>query len=124
MGSRELLQQVFYNLMNNAIKFSSAGRPPRIAITGRVRESSSSKMSPFTEIVFADNGIGFDNAFAQDIFKSFTRLNGKNEYEGTGLGLSLCKKIIERLNGTIEAHGTPGHGAKFTIVLPAFTSQG
>jgi signal transduction histidine kinase len=70
------------------------------------------------KIEFSDQGIGFEQSFAQRIFESFARLHPKDRFEGTGLGLSLCKKIVERHGGTIEAIGRPGDGAKFLIYLP------
>jgi signal transduction histidine kinase len=69
-------------------------------------------------ISIEDNGIGFDQVHAKNIFETFTRLHSKDQYEGTGLGLALCKKIVERHRGTIEAAGTEGKGALFTITLP------
>ena len=66
----------------------------------------------------SDNGIGFDDSEAEVIFQSFTRLHPKDKYEGTGLGLSLCRKIAERHGGTITASGSAGKGAVFTVVLP------
>ena len=72
----------------------------------------------FAKIIVSDNGIGFDAAHSERIFDSFARLNPKDKYEGTGLGLSLCRKIVQRHNGQIEAHGIEGKGASFTITLP------
>ncbi|WP_243745493.1 sensor histidine kinase [Segetibacter sp. 3557_3] len=69
-------------------------------------------------ILVSDNGIGFEPEYAQTIFETFTRLNPADEYEGTGLGLALCKKIVERHGGAISATGEPGKGAQFRIVLP------
>ena len=69
-------------------------------------------------IVVADNGIGFEQEYSERIFMTFTRLNSKDQYEGTGLGLSLCRKIAERHGGTIRAEGEPGVGAKFIVTLP------
>ena len=65
-----------------------------------------------------DNGIGFDNAYKEQIFKIFQRLHGRMEYEGTGIGLATCRKIVERHHGTIDADGRPGEGTTFTITLP------
>ncbi|GEO11990.1 sensor histidine kinase [Segetibacter aerophilus] len=72
----------------------------------------------FVKINLSDNGIGFPQEYAASIFDSFTRLNPADVYEGTGLGLALCKKIVERHNGSISAQGEPGEGAVFTILLP------
>ena len=73
---------------------------------------------PYKRITVADNGIGFEPQYAEKIFKTFTRLNARDKYEGTGLGLSLCKKIVQRHSGTIEADGQLNAGSVFTIILP------
>jgi PAS domain S-box-containing protein len=124
-GSSILLYQLFYNLINNSLKFSVSGVQPRILIScsdynvAQVKNNNPLKPGiQYQRISVADNGIGFEQAFAQKIFKTFTRLNAKDKYEGTGLGLSLCKKIVERHYGTIEAEGKINEGAVFTIVLP------
>jgi len=70
------------------------------------------------ELRFADNGIGFDNRYKDQIFAIFQRLHGRMEFEGTGIGLSTCRKIIERHNGTIDADGKEGEGATFIVHLP------
>lgn len=111
-GAPVLIHQLFYNLLNNSLKFSQAGVPPVIYISGAITEES------IAEIGFADNGIGFDQQHAMTIFDTFARLNSKDKYEGTGLGLSLCKKIVQRHHGTITAIGTKNKGAVFTIKLP------
>ena len=72
----------------------------------------------YNEIIIKDNGIGFDQNFAEQIFTSFFRLNSKDHYEGSGLGLALCKKIVERHNGYITAIGKKGNGSQFIILLP------
>jgi signal transduction histidine kinase len=72
----------------------------------------------FAKIVVSDNGIGFEQEHAEKIFTTFTRLNSKDKYEGTGLGLALCKKIVQRHSGFITARGERGKGAEFTILLP------
>jgi signal transduction histidine kinase len=79
-----------------------------------------SKEKAFVRMILQDNGIGFAQSDAERIFKTFLRLNSKDKFEGTGLGLSLCKKIVERHGGSIWAEGKPGEGAVFTILLPAF----
>ncbi len=110
-----LLYQLFYNLINNSLKFSRKEIAPEISISGDVITKSGRS---FARIVLADNGIGFDQQYAAAIFHPFTRLNRKDEYEGTGLGLALCKKIVERHRGSISVMGTPGAGTVFTILLP------
>jgi PAS domain S-box-containing protein len=110
-----LIYQLFYNLLNNALKFSKKDEPPLISITGSlVRDEG----QDFGKILFSDNGIGFEQAFAELIFTTFTRLNTKDEFEGTGLGLALCKKIVERHGGRIFATGSENSGAVFTVLLP------
>jgi signal transduction histidine kinase len=76
------------------------------------------KAEKYLKIVITDNGIGFENEYAQKIFAIFQRLHGRSEYEGSGIGLSICKKIVEHHGGVIFAQGQPGLGATFTIILP------
>jgi PAS domain S-box-containing protein len=111
-GSPLLLHQLFYNLVANALKFSRPDVPPVVTVQGE-------RQGGFFEIVVRDNGIGFEQGFADHIFQTFSRLNAKDKYEGTGLGLSLCKKIAERHGGSIAAQGVPGEGATFILHLPA-----
>lgn len=115
-GTPILVYQLFYNLIKNSLKFSHPDRPVRIDIAGeRVQHND----RWFHEIVYTDNGIGFNNQYADVIFGSFTRLHAKDQYEGSGLGLALTKKIVERHGGTITAYGVEGVGATFTIRWPA-----
>ncbi|WP_428229558.1 sensor histidine kinase [Flavobacterium sp.] len=113
-GAPVLLYQLFYNLINNSIKFAKANVPPQISIASEIKEND----TDFIQIMVTDNGIGFDPDYAGRIFETFTRLNPKDKYEGTGLGLSLCKKIVERHGGSIMAKGIPGEGTTFIITLP------
>ncbi|GAA4334772.1 hypothetical protein GCM10023184_29090 [Flaviaesturariibacter amylovorans] len=122
-----LIYQLFYNLVNNALKFAKEDRALRIRVhsqesTVQQTESSGSNSAGkrFTEVMVQDNGIGFAQEAAERIFQTFTRLHAKDRYEGTGLGLSLCRKIAERHGGTIRAEGKPGVGATFYVVLPIF----
>ncbi|RZJ28304.1 MAG: PAS domain-containing sensor histidine kinase, partial [Flavobacterium sp.] len=114
-GARVLLHQLFYNLTNNAIKFARPGVQPQIKLSSSFQTNN---QKPFVHIVLQDNGIGFSADDAERIFDTFVRLNAKDSFEGTGLGLSLCKKIVERHGGTITADGTLGEGAEFVIELP------
>lgn len=114
-GASVLLYQLFYNLVINAIKFAREGEAPVIKITS---ESVLYQGRGFTQIGLQDNGIGFDKKHAGQIFETFTRLHSKDQYEGTGLGLSLCRKIAVRHGGDIVATGIPGEGALFTVSLP------
>jgi PAS domain S-box-containing protein len=114
-GAEVLLYQLFYNLVNNSLKFARENVPSRISITA-AEEWIESVL--YTKIVVADNGIGIPASYSNDIFNAFKRLNSKDKYEGTGLGLALCKKIVERHFGTIRATGAEHVGAVFTITLP------
>jgi PAS domain S-box-containing protein len=121
-GSSILLYQLFYNLINNSLKFSQDVVEPFIKITAdTIYLDAIGKQNEWTKIMIRDNGIGFDIDDARKIFKPFSRLNSKDKYEGTGLGLALCKKIVERHNGTIEASSKEGEGSLFVITLPKKT---
>src|SRR5690606_29696954 len=95
----ELAYQLFYNIIRNALKFSHPDRLPHVHVTS---ELISREGKTFYKISISDNGIGFNNAYAESIFVAFTRLHTKDIYEGTGIGLALCKKIVERHGGTIR----------------------
>ena len=110
-----MLYQLFYNLINNSIKFAQENIPPQINITATEQIEAGNKVAIIT---VEDNGIGFDLDQTGRIFETFTRLNSKDRYEGTGLGLSLCKKIAERHGGSITATGISNKGAIFIITLP------
>jgi PAS domain S-box-containing protein len=112
---RLLIYQLFYNLINNSLKFST-GDETVISIAGGTEQRDG---QDYLKIELADNGIGFEPQFNRKIFEIFSRLNPKDEYEGTGLGLALCKKIVDRHEGYIYAKGQPNKGATFTILLPA-----
>src|SRR5579863_2969336 len=105
------MRQLILNLISNAVKFRREGVRPEIAITGATRRDQA-------VIVVADNGIGFEQQYAERIFRVFERLNGRGEYPGTGIGLALCQKIAARHGGHITADGRPGEGATFTVTLP------
>jgi PAS domain S-box-containing protein len=117
--------QLFTNLMSNALKFACENVPPVIRITSRLLLKPEVNMFPslntrltYTEIVVADNGIGFDPAFSEQIFGIFQRLHGQNQYEGTGIGLSICRKIATNHNGLIYAQSNKEEGTKFHVILP------
>jgi PAS domain S-box-containing protein len=114
-GTPVLIHQLMYNIINNAVKFSRESVTPTIRISGRLLKQEGVEMA---EYVIEDNGMGFSNEYADLIFNIFSRLNSKDQFEGTGLGLALCKKIVERHKGTISASGSPDQGAAFTITLP------
>ncbi|WP_179320959.1 sensor histidine kinase [Winogradskyella helgolandensis] len=118
------IQQLFINLISNSLKYSKEGVPPIIKITHHEvlsREVDAIKDSLYKfhhKITFIDNGIGFEQAYADKIFLLFNRLHGKSEYSGTGIGLAICKKIVENHRGVILAQGKPNFGATFIIYLP------
>ena len=111
------MRQLFQNLLSNSLKFKREGVSPIVTISARVIERSL-RQGDMLELRFADNGIGFDNRYKDQIFAIFQRLHGRMEFEGTGIGLSTCRKIIERHNGTIDADGKEGEGATFIVRLP------
>ena len=118
------MRQVFQNIISNSLKFSKAGIPPQISISAERVSELSTSAAPDAEgwyyrIVIQDNGIGFSNEYAEKIFTLFQRLHTRTRYEGTGIGLSIAKKIISQHNGIIKASGEEKVGARFTIVLPA-----
>jgi signal transduction histidine kinase len=114
-GAPVLIYQLFYNLVNNSLKFVKENTQPVITVSAATVQV---KGVPFTQVKIADNGIGFDPVYSKMIFDTFSRLNPKEEYDGTGLGLSLCRKIVELHNGSIEALGEKNVGATFIITLP------
>ncbi|GGM96681.1 hypothetical protein GCM10010967_33000 [Dyadobacter beijingensis] len=119
-GNRAQIKQVFQNLISNSIKFSRPDVPPVIRIFCDRGNMNGSRQEPATHchITVADNGIGFEKKYQERIFSLFERLNNKDKYEGSGIGLSITKKIIERHHGWITAESAPGDGARFTITLP------
>jgi len=114
-GYRRQLQQMFQNLISNALKYSREGVRPRVDISARLEAIDG---QPCHIIEVRDNGIGFEQKYADKIFQMFARLHGKHEYSGTGIGLSIVKKVVETHGGKISATGVPGVGAVFTIHLP------
>ncbi|MDX2156630.1 MAG: PAS-domain containing protein [Hyphomicrobiaceae bacterium] len=115
------MRQLIQNLLSNALKFKKADVKPVITVSARAGETIAAGplLVPSVVLTIADNGIGFDNVYKDQIFKIFQRLHGRLEYEGTGVGLATCRKIVERHLGTIDADGRSGEGATFTIILPA-----
>ncbi|MGN6541213.1 MAG: sensor histidine kinase [Ginsengibacter sp.] len=121
----ELMRQLFYNLINNAIKFQRKDRQPVIKICLENIDVGNSQINekymsgvPYYKISVSDNGIGFDAKYAEEIFMVFKRLHSYHEYEGTGIGLSICKKIVDKHNGYLTAFGNLNEGATFVIELP------
>nr|WP_294775275.1 CHASE3 domain-containing protein [uncultured Flavobacterium sp.] len=117
------IQQLFINLIGNSLKYSRENVVPEIKITCKRVTAFEEALIPkntkdkFYKITFEDNGIGFEQEYAEKIFILFNRLHNKNEYAGTGIGLAICKKIVENHKGYIFAEGKPNEGAVFTIYL-------
>ncbi|HLT32383.1 MAG TPA: CHASE3 domain-containing protein [Aquaticitalea sp.] len=118
------IKQLFLNLISNSLKYSKEDTAPVIKIgyatakAKHLKTLKSSKYRSYHIITLEDNGIGFDQQYVDQIFELFNRLHGKSEYSGTGIGLSICKKIVENHNGEITAQGNLGQGATFTVYLP------
>ena len=120
------LGQLFANLVSNSLKFSVAGKPPRIRVSARMMEAAEvawhqelNSALDYYCIEFSDNGIGFAQEHASQIFSMFQRLHDRQSYSGTGIGLALCKKIVTNHHGDIYARSVPDKGAIFHVLLPA-----
>jgi PAS domain S-box-containing protein len=105
------LRQLFQNLISNALKYAEPSRPPIVKIRARTNGER-------CEITVEDNGMGFEEKHVERVFKPFQRLHGRSESEGTGMGLAICRKIVDRHGGTITTRPVPGEGATFIINLP------
>ncbi|WP_395043104.1 ATP-binding protein, partial [Flavobacterium sp.] len=117
------VQQLFTNLIGNSIKYSKENVAPIIKISSSMVVAQNDVLLPrnknkFHKITIKDNGIGFNQEYADRIFVLFSRLHNKNEYTGTGIGLAICKKIVENHKGYIFAKGQINEGATFTVYLP------
>ncbi len=118
------MRQLFQNLISNALKFQKPGDLPRVIVEARVYQMKERNIpgalpgEEICKIVVRDNGIGFDSKFAEQIFVVFQRLHSRDEYEGTGIGLAICRKITDRHGGTIVAKSAEGQGAAFIVTLP------
>jgi len=135
------MRQLLLNLVGNALKFQPAGGSPLVKINARMLtsqplvEGNPARSQPgeadaalplagqYCELSIEDNGIGFDEKYTEKIFAVFQRLHGRNEYEGSGVGLAVCRRIVDRHAGKIVARSQPGHGSTFIISLPAKQSQ-
>lgn len=123
-ADKSQVEQLILNLISNAIKFRKPDINPLISIRSREPEESELKglhlinQFDWATITIEDNGIGFDQSFAEKIFAPFQRLHGRSSYKGTGIGLAVCRRIVERHNGQIKAVSEPDKGAKFYIIIP------
>jgi light-regulated signal transduction histidine kinase (bacteriophytochrome) len=104
--------RLFQNLVGNALKYRNSDTPPIIHVSAEQKKSA-------WVITVRDNGIGFDPKYAKDIFSPFKRLHGQQEYSGTGIGLAICRRIVERHGGNIWAESQPGQGSNFHFCIPA-----
>ncbi len=123
-----LMQQLFYNLISNAIKFRKKDVPPVVTISSHIlmgpdvaKLTRNAYQGDHHIIQVQDNGIGFDDKYSDEIFRVFKRLHSYHEFEGTGVGLSICRKIIDKHNGFIVATGKPDVGATFRVGIPVKT---
>jgi len=113
-----LMRMLFHNLISNALKYSKKDTQPQIKIFSENNLISRSRDKRFCRIFVEDNGIGFDQKYAEDIFGMFKRLHHDSEFSGTGIGLALCKKIVEQHNGFISAQSEVNTGSRFIVSLP------
>jgi len=123
------MRQLFQNLIGNALKFHRPGTPPVVLLRSRLINegniaSKHAAANASCEITVADNGIGFEDKYLDRIFAPFQRLHGHGQYEGTGMGLAICLKIVERHGGAITARSTPGQGTTFIVTLPLKQTKG
>ncbi len=123
------MRQLYQNLIVNGLKFRSPDKKPRIKISSRIIENKRLPEMPgqpnsLCQVFVKDNGIGFDEKYLDRIFQPFQRLHTQQEYEGTGIGLSICRRIVERHSGDITAKSKPEHGATFIVTLPIKQAKG
>ncbi len=117
------LRQLLQNLVQNALKFHKPDTLPVVEVAAEILTAAYDEEVPRCRISVSDNGIGFDNKYKEQFFRIFQRLHGRSDYEGTGIGLSTCRKIVERHSGTIDANGYPGKGATMIVELPVYQTE-
>ncbi|OQW49208.1 MAG: hypothetical protein A4S09_03835 [Proteobacteria bacterium SG_bin7] len=118
MADPTQMRQLFQNIIGNALKFHRKGIDPVVKVEGKVLEGIYVNGVPACQVSITDNGIGFDEKYLDRIFTIFQRLHGRHEYEGTGIGLAVCRKIVDRHNGMVTARSKLGQGSTFSISLP------
>jgi signal transduction histidine kinase len=116
-GDPTLIRELFEHVLDNAIKFHRPGTPPAVEVRAETILTDSAANAVWL-ITVEDNGIGFDPQYAERIFHPFERLENPGVPAGRGMGLALCRRIVERHGGSIRAEGTPGHGARILVTLP------
>lgn len=112
------MSQLLTNLISNALKFHRLGVPRQITVKSKMIDGDHFDGPQICEIAVQDNGIGFDEMYLDQIFSMFQRLHGRSEYAGAGIGLAICRRVVERHGVKITATSTPGEGSTFTIWLP------
>jgi len=126
LGEKMQIKRLFQNLINNAIKFHKPNQNPQVEVYGKLvrnkeiqRELGISLSDiQYVEIIIKDNGIGFEEKYNEKIFNIFQRLHGRLEYEGTGIGLAICRKIVTNHKGYITAQSNENVGSEFIVILP------
>jgi light-regulated signal transduction histidine kinase (bacteriophytochrome) len=111
------MHQLLQNLINNGLKFHQKDIPPFIQVSAKISGNT-------CQISVQDDGVGFDPQYLDRIFKPFQRLHSRQEYEGSGMGLAICRRIVERHSGEITAISAPGAGSTFIVILPIIHSNG
>lgn len=128
-GIKFQLNQLLDNLIGNSVKYAKEGLKPEITINTGFKKGKELELhgadnqKSYYVMEFADNGIGFEQKYADRIFQPFQRLHGKNEYSGTGIGLAICKKIVQNHGGVIYAESKPGEGSSFFVAIPTTSNQ-
>ncbi len=125
-GEKTQIKRLFQNLINNAIKFHKPNEAPVVEVTGMtmkpqdIRQEFAVVLPPSSYVMISvkDNGIGFDERFTEKIFNIFQRLHGRTDYEGTGIGLAICRKIVINHRGFITARSKQNVGSEFVVILP------
>jgi signal transduction histidine kinase len=122
------MKPLFHNLIGNALKYSKKDVEPLIKITSDISANQNGKTGKdpghkYCRIFIEDNGIGFDQKYAEEIFGMFKRLHHNTEFQGTGIGLALCKKIVEQHKGYISARSKVNEGSTFIVSIPLHLQQ-
>jgi signal transduction histidine kinase len=116
------MRQLLQNLIGNGLKFHQPDVPPTVEV--EAHDGSVDGFVKQVQITVRDNGIGFEERYLDRIFQPFQRLHGRGEYEGSGIGLAICRKIVERHGGSITAESRPGQGSTFVVSLPLKQNDG